>query len=356
MSRRVFALVLILMIGLLSFGIAAAQDATQEPTPTNEIGLGDVVGNKAQYYGQQVTVEGTIEEVINVRAFVLGDQATLNDHRVLVINNSPQDFDIGVRKDQKVRVIGNLCPSFNEGGWTQLVGSNSVNGPSPTQQVSANATQQAGATGNQTGGNTAGNMAGCGANGTAGNTSFASGTSGNTTGSNSSGSSTGSTGNSTGNNSSGTGSNTTGSNGASGNTTGSTGNSTGNNSSGMGSDTNGSNGSTSALGASGVADQSSTNPNSLQNQNPGTPGTAESSSTAATAGGSGATAPNTSGAAATQQAAPTLMPTEQMTAGQSMAQQMTNGNFDLSQMYIRPDLRDFTVLVLNELHITYIPS
>jgi len=333
MSRKAFAFVLMVMIGLLSFGVAVAQDATQEPTPTNEIGLGDVVGNKIQYYGQQVTVEGTIEEVINVRSFILGDQAMLSEHRVLVINDSPQDFDIGVRKDQKVRVVGFLCPSFNEGGWAQLVGSNSVNGPSPTQQASANATQQAGESGNQTAGNTAGangtagNMAGCSANSTAGSMTSTNGASGNTTGSNSNGSSTGSTGNSTGDNSSGAGSNTT-----------------------------GSTDSSTALGASGGADQSNTNPSSLQNQNPGTPGASESSSAAATEGASGATAPDTSGAASNQQAAPTLMPAEQMTPGQAAAQQITNGNFDLSQMFIRPDLRDFTVLLLSELHITYIPS
>ncbi len=137
MSRKVFPCLLVLILGLLSFGVVAAQSTTPEPTPTDELGLSDVIGNKTQYYGQTVTVEGTIEEVVNVRAFVVGDGATLNDHQLLVINSSDQDFDIGVRKDQMVRLTGTLYPSFNEGGWTQLVGATSVNGPSPTMQVTA---------------------------------------------------------------------------------------------------------------------------------------------------------------------------------------------------------------------------
>ena len=144
MSRRVFGLIVVLMIGLLSFSVVAAQSTTPEPTPQGELSLTDVVGNKSQYYGQAITTEGTIEQVVNVRAFVLGDKAALNDHQILVINNSDQDFDLGVKQDQPVRVTGTLYPDFNSGGWMQLVGATSVNGPSPTEQ--ANATQAPGAT------------------------------------------------------------------------------------------------------------------------------------------------------------------------------------------------------------------
>ncbi len=245
MSRKAFSCLLVLILGLLSFGVVAAQSTTPEPTPQGELGLGDVVGNKTQYYGQSVTVEGTIEEVINVRAFVVGDGATLNDHQLLVIDNSDQPFDIGVRKDQKVRLTGILCPSFNDGGWTQLVGPNSVNGPSPTEQ--ANATQ---AVGNTT---STSNMAGCSANGMAGNMSGA-------------------------------------------NTTASSTMEAGNNSA--------------------------------------------------------------AGAAATAQTTPMMNATMQVTPGMAATQQMTSGagGFDLSQMYIRNDLKSFTLLVLPELHITYLPS
>ena len=139
MSRKVFACVLALVVGLLSFGAAAAQSSTPEPTPEGELALSDVIGNKAQYYGQQIIVEGTIEQLVNVDAFVVGDQAALNDHQLLVINDSGQPFDLGIKQDQKVRLIGTLYPSFNDGGWMELVGADSVNGPSPTEQANATA-------------------------------------------------------------------------------------------------------------------------------------------------------------------------------------------------------------------------
>jgi hypothetical protein len=284
MSKKSLSLLLVLIVALLSFGVVVAQDATQQATAgANEFTVGDLVANKDQYYGQTVTTEGTIEDLVNIRAFVLGDGAALGDNQILVINNSNENFDLAIKNDQRVRLTGTLYRDFNSGGWSQLAGPDGVNGPSPTQQASADA----------------------GA-GTTGNT--------NTTGS----------------------SDTTGSGAA-----GTSGDTTGN-----GGDTTGASG----ISAAGGVDQTGSGVNGTTVQ--GTPGENEGSASqtgADQAGASGATSPNPSGAAATLQATPNMMAT------QDMSMSMGSGAVDLSQMYIPEALRSHTILVLTSLDsITYI--
>ncbi|MEO8396586.1 MAG: hypothetical protein ABI700_26570 [Chloroflexota bacterium] len=132
MRHKSLALFLVLIVGLLSFGVVAAQDATATPVSGEnvavEYALNDVIGNKDQYYGQEITTEGTIEDLVNVRAFVLGEGATVGDGQLLVINNSDATFDLAIKNNQRVRLTGTLYPSFNDGGWDQLAGANTVNG------------------------------------------------------------------------------------------------------------------------------------------------------------------------------------------------------------------------------------
>src|SRR4051812_25166270 len=102
MSRKLFGLVFLLMVGLLSFGVVAAQDATPEVTANPQPTLGDITGNHTQYYGAEVTVTGNIEEFVNARAFVLGDGDILNDHKVLVIDNDSQELYLWIHKNLNV--------------------------------------------------------------------------------------------------------------------------------------------------------------------------------------------------------------------------------------------------------------
>lgn len=123
MRNKLLPMLLVIGIALFSFGAVAAQDATPVPEGANvEIlnTLEDVTANATSYYGQQVTVEGFIQELVNVRIFVLGENAALDDDKVLVINNTGQEFDLRVTRDQQVRVTGTIYPSYDEGGFDQF--------------------------------------------------------------------------------------------------------------------------------------------------------------------------------------------------------------------------------------------
>lgn len=127
MSKKTFSLLLVLAIGLFSFGAVAAQDATATPETGNvEVitTLEDLTANSDNYVGQSVTVEGVIEELINVRTFVLGEGAALDDDKVLVINNSGREFDLNITKDQQLRLEATVYPSIDNGGLDQIVGMN----------------------------------------------------------------------------------------------------------------------------------------------------------------------------------------------------------------------------------------
>lgn len=83
--------------------------------------LGDVTANSPAYYGQQVTLEGVLEEYVNARTFVLSEGAVLFDSKVLVINNTPQEFDLNLVTGERVRITGIVMPSYNEGGFSQII-------------------------------------------------------------------------------------------------------------------------------------------------------------------------------------------------------------------------------------------
>ncbi len=123
MRRSLLSCGLVLVIGLLSFGIVGAQDATQPPPEATVTPCGDlenVTANHTSCYGQEVTLTGVIEDLLNVRTFVLGEGAALDDDKVLVINNTGQEFDLRVARDQNVQVIGTVWPSIEEGGLGQI--------------------------------------------------------------------------------------------------------------------------------------------------------------------------------------------------------------------------------------------
>src|SRR5690606_35816341 len=67
------------------------------------------------------TFEGVVTEMVNIRAFVLGEGAALDDDQVLVLNNSGQEFSIELTRDARVQVTGTIYPAWDQGGWDQVM-------------------------------------------------------------------------------------------------------------------------------------------------------------------------------------------------------------------------------------------
>jgi len=133
---------LLLVIGLAGMlvlgGAVLAQDA---PTPTAPVEgevpaegvvpaegeviegptLESVTADPGAVYGQEVTLEGVLAEFVNVRTFVLSEGAALDDDKVLVINNTPIEFDPTLVTGERVRITGVVMPSYNEGGFEQVI-------------------------------------------------------------------------------------------------------------------------------------------------------------------------------------------------------------------------------------------
>lgn len=122
MKKQIMFIVLALAVMPLSF--AFAQEATEAPSTENvefQTTLEDLTANSADFYGQQVTIEGTIENLLNVRTFVLGEAVAVDNDQVLVINNTGEEFDFRVMDGQMARLTGTVYPSINEGGMGQLM-------------------------------------------------------------------------------------------------------------------------------------------------------------------------------------------------------------------------------------------
>jgi len=104
--------VLLVVLVVAFGGVALAQEG--------QVTISDITGDSAAYYGQTVTVDGVITELLNVRAFVISDQ-NLIDNQLLVINNTGREFDLRVTAGQRVIVTGIVHPHAAEGGLSQIV-------------------------------------------------------------------------------------------------------------------------------------------------------------------------------------------------------------------------------------------
>lgn len=95
----------------------------EEVVPLEEVepNLEIVTADPASFYGQEVTFEGVVTELVNIRAFVLGEGAALDDDQVLVLNNSGQEFSIELTRDARVQVTGTIYPAWDQGGWDQVM-------------------------------------------------------------------------------------------------------------------------------------------------------------------------------------------------------------------------------------------
>lgn len=98
-----------------------AQDAPPiEDDEADGATLESVTADPASFYGQQVTLQGVVAEFINARAFVFGEGAVLDNDQVIVINNSPQEFDLRLTLDRRVQLTGTVLPAVQDNGFEQL--------------------------------------------------------------------------------------------------------------------------------------------------------------------------------------------------------------------------------------------
>src|SRR5690606_9028882 len=154
MIRNIFLTLFVVVMFLFS-SVSFAQDPTPVPTieaeteveapqeappgeavPTNGITLGDVTANSPDYYGQQVTLYGWLVEFVNVRSFIMGEGDPLFDSQVLVINNTPEEFDWSLVAGERVQITGVVMPSFEEGGYDQVI-ENLTNNTAPEDETTA---------------------------------------------------------------------------------------------------------------------------------------------------------------------------------------------------------------------------
>jgi hypothetical protein len=127
-----------------------------------EVSLEEVAANSSDYYGQQLTLTGTIENFLSPHIFILGEDSLLDNDQVLVINRSGQVLPLMIAEGSFVTVSGTIYPSRSEWsngtfaeGFTDFVidpevGSNnyygSLRGMSPNAGTNAGTnTGQAGA-------------------------------------------------------------------------------------------------------------------------------------------------------------------------------------------------------------------
>ena len=116
------------LVTILSSAVVA-QEVTPEAPVTDtdgnvistDIDLEGLTADPAMYVGQTVRLEGVIANLINVRTFILGEGAALDDDQILVINSSGEEFDIRVTEGGRFVVTGMVYSSFSDGGLTQII-------------------------------------------------------------------------------------------------------------------------------------------------------------------------------------------------------------------------------------------
>ncbi len=87
--------------------VAYAQDEVEENadalTPLSQIS-----GNPDEFYGQTVTVEGTIADLLNAQTFELTGEGLFGGGRALVMNETNSTFDPDLTDGRNVRVTGEV--------------------------------------------------------------------------------------------------------------------------------------------------------------------------------------------------------------------------------------------------------
>lgn len=114
------ALMAVLLV-LLFASVVTAQEVTPVPQGEGGIDLEGLTGDPSLYIGQTVSLEGVVEDLVNVRAFVFGEGVAIDNDQVLVVNTSGEEFDIRVTDGSRFIVTGTVYPSFADGGLTQII-------------------------------------------------------------------------------------------------------------------------------------------------------------------------------------------------------------------------------------------
>jgi hypothetical protein len=116
--KKTLLIAALALVMILSSAVAA-QEAT--PEAQGGVDLEGLTGDPSLYVGQMVSLEGVVEDLVNVRAFVLGEGVAIDNDQVLVINTSGEEFDIRVTDGSRFVVTGTVYPTFADGGLTQII-------------------------------------------------------------------------------------------------------------------------------------------------------------------------------------------------------------------------------------------
>ncbi|MCU0466050.1 MAG: hypothetical protein MUF38_15960 [Anaerolineae bacterium] len=122
-------MVLTMVLALLGLtAVSVAQDPTPPPADVQPAQtITDIIGAPENYYGTTVSFEGLVTELVNVKAFVVDDEAFLGTNQVLVINNTGRELPVWITRDARVRVTGIVHPRTSEGGLDALIANSEMN-------------------------------------------------------------------------------------------------------------------------------------------------------------------------------------------------------------------------------------
>lgn len=92
--------------------IEATAEANESSGEATETSLEELTSGTEQFVGQRVSFEGVIESLANVKILVVGEGAVIDDDRVLVVNQTNEEFDLSFSEGARVYVTGVFQPSI----------------------------------------------------------------------------------------------------------------------------------------------------------------------------------------------------------------------------------------------------
>ncbi len=98
-------LLLILLVVLIVPPSAQMQEDTDTLTP---ITIEDLVNSAEDYYGRQISIQGHVQDLLNVRTFVLDEGAAVENDAVVVLNTSEESFSLSLTDGVRVEVTGTV--------------------------------------------------------------------------------------------------------------------------------------------------------------------------------------------------------------------------------------------------------
>lgn len=94
------------MFVLIAAAVLLLPAVAQESDVLIPVTLEEITSNSSDYYGEQVIIEGFVNRFVNVDSFILGENATVDNDQVLVINNSGNYLPANLFSDDQVVVTG----------------------------------------------------------------------------------------------------------------------------------------------------------------------------------------------------------------------------------------------------------